>query len=1495
MSKLGAYRIVNLTYNNNSQNAVNKIIDELFELKSEHSLMLLRNGGGKTVQIQMLMSPFVSPKYRNLGSRNFEDYFTDDRNPTYIVTEWELENNDRVMIGIAVKKTNSLLLDEDSNSLDIKAFVYEYQDANDEFGIRKMPFSKNTDKGYTVMSMNDAETLFKSLKNRNKFAFNHYDLSIPNHRSRYYEKLRGYSIEPTEWESIMRNINLAEGGLSELFKNCKTEGALIEDWMLKNIGIKLNREEDVVKEMGKSIKQYVNNKQSKQSLIDVIHGIEDYKVYSDNILEVNSKFKTSLGKLEKKKSEIEEIMIFNHQKYSTLTHEEEELESSMGELNRDIAFNKYEESSYNYHKALDGIKVSSEKLEDEENELENLKAQSLQLERDLDVQDVISLNSQKITKEKELDVVRAKIEKELKSNAEIEEQLINVAYSLNNILKDEQSQNAINLKSCVDKEAEINSTSSSVDLVLINLKADKKTLESEVNKFNNVTKVHFEKIENELKSKIELPLGYTNSDIECMKIGIESKIDEKQLSINSIKKDVDSLKAKISKLKDERSNNNLKEVKVSTMLDKLNVELQGYESQCENIREVLEYLGLDTDKVFDNEENLFRLRSMIDSVITKNDIDIDKRNKKMSELDMLKKGVVVEIPKDVKNKLSELEIDYELGLNYLSKLKISDSQKLELLERNPFLPFSIIVESDDIKLLEKTDLDIASSYNVYIANRDDINLRIESNKSNSVYNLNNLTMLLNFNKTLLSEETKEQVIKDIEADISSLNSVIAENRKYLNKLEKCKNVISDFKVTESMIETLKSSIGKEFKALEEINESIKEIENEIRDIEEKLIPDKNALLAKEEQLLSELNTELNLIVGFIAELSKYEEELEMISSQENKLVDISKEISNSESEKVFLEKQKVINEASYRNYRDIAKEIELKLNEISDLSLDLSNAVAIKEDTNKLEATFRALKVQSSTSLEELQEMQKSLVNEINRIDAEINSLVVSNKIKLEEYEDKTYLIEVKQELKKTLALKKREIDEQQKAVTKASLRLEKSNIEAQSILDKCKKAYKNLVKVLMGNGFSEVYPEPCLDREDIEFKDFKQKEDSLKEELLNIESRISEVRDNISYIKSSVQKLDFLSDIKSNISDINEREVVLYINEISEIEDFTAKAIKDFKELEKEINNNKQEIDEVFGVLTTEFKYRDIAPFSRNIQSLLEIKYDPNTVEKSIESTIEVLNKLQKQHEADLKVVHEERENISKTLLKYVEQVYTHMSMIDRNSRINIEGENKKMLEIRQPEWDVVLFTTKVEEFLENTVQMCETRIRHNEPIDEYIATQVTTSRLYDTVVGIKDVNIVLRKLEALNNQIGTSRVKWTDVVKNSGGEGFVSAFVILVSLLSYMRKDSETIGDKKEEGKVLIMDNPFGKMSSEHLIRPVMTIAEKYNTQLICYTAQKGDNIYNRFPNIYHMETEFIAGAKMNVLTATREGEFTETHLNGSRFVVGEQQTLDDFFNIE
>ena len=118
------------------------------------------------------------------------------------------------------------------------------------------------------------------------------------------------------------------------------------------------------------------------------------------------------------------------------------------------------------------------------------------------------------------------------------------------------------------------------------------------------------------------------------------------------------------------------------------------------------------------------------------------------------------------------------------------------------------------------------------------------------------------------------------------------------------------------------------------------------------------------------------------------------------------------------------------------------------------------------------------------------------------------------------------------------------------------------------------------------------------------------------------------------------------------------------------------------------------------------------------------------------------------------------------------------------------------------------------------------------------------------------------------------------SGGEGFLSAFVILSSLLHYMRKDDSDILADKNEGKVLLMDNPFAQTNAAHLLKPLMDVAKKANTQLICLTGLGGESIYHRFDNIYvlnllaaslrtgmqYLKAEHLQGAEPETMIVSR-----------------------------
>lgn len=113
MSRIEKIRILNLNYNGNTI----RIDDEIFDLAGESTLISLRNGGGKSVLVQMIVSLFVNKSYRDFGERPFKSYFTTNR-PTFIITEWKLDQNqEKFMAGMMVRKSQKE--DNDTEELEI--------------------------------------------------------------------------------------------------------------------------------------------------------------------------------------------------------------------------------------------------------------------------------------------------------------------------------------------------------------------------------------------------------------------------------------------------------------------------------------------------------------------------------------------------------------------------------------------------------------------------------------------------------------------------------------------------------------------------------------------------------------------------------------------------------------------------------------------------------------------------------------------------------------------------------------------------------------------------------------------------------------------------------------------------------------------------------------------------------------------------------------------------------------------------------------------------------------------------------------------------------------------------------------------------------------------------------------------------------------------------------------------------------------------------------
>ena len=172
-------------------------------------------------------------------------------------------------------------------------------------------------------------------------------------------------------------------------------------------------------------------------------------------------------------------------------------------------------------------------------------------------------------------------------------------------------------------------------------------------------------------------------------------------------------------------------------------------------------------------------------------------------------------------------------------------------------------------------------------------------------------------------------------------------------------------------------------------------------------------------------------------------------------------------------------------------------------------------------------------------------------------------------------------------------------------------------------------------------------------------------------------------------------------------------------------------------------------------------------------------------------------------------------------------------------------MLEISMPDWieNADYYNIRLRDYIDNIVRRGIETIEENKNVEEILGKLITTEKMYDDIVGIENIGIKMYKIEAEREV----PISWAQVSANSGGEGFLSAFIILTCLLSYMRRDSSDIFATGEEGKVLVMDNPFAQTNAVHLLKPLMDMAKKTNTQLICLSGLGGDSIYNRFDNIY------------------------------------------------
>lgn len=1413
MPKINRIRIVNFSYNDNNRH----IIDEMFDFYGgESTLLSLANGGGKSVLVQAMFQPIL-PRITMLG-RKFTDFFQGRANePTYIVIEWKLDDNAGYLLtGIAISKRSSYTANEEDLAVDIRYYTFtKFYDEGNEYDIKNIPVTENKSNKIRIADYNEFNKLLKKVSEKRNSNLSIF--SSQRDEQREYEKiLSSYNISKDEWKELMVKINDNEYGVAEVFSECKTSKAVMEKWIIRYIEKVLNKSQE-----GDHKKLENMMFQVAQSLVSNESHIRDYNIISEflkDIEELDAKTKEILAKIEIEEKN-RDLLIDG---YRSLLFEKDRLE----QLN--IACDVRIQGLRNELRLIDLEEISQEiyiiesEIKDIEDVIKSLEVDRAGIiakkERAIFTKNV-QIAAEKYEQLKEKKIKKAQLEESYANASKNEEKLLKdmnrVKYSLklmykeglDRILKNIDSLN-IDSTHLKDNLKEAKEISSNLDKEIFQLGAELGGVNKEIENFEKGEEIILNKLNITLYRSLLKELD--SVEVDKIRKSITQNIEkskqailENENNLIAIDKDLDKLGKDLDKVRNTRQANSLE-------LFSLKRDIENFQNEKDKIVKILDIYRLKEDDIYNKEYVLKLINEKRDNWISKEFI----MKNKVIDIEKIIAGIlegVSYLPESLVSILKEKNISIFTGESYLREL--DDKKKLKLLEDNPLLPYSILVSNKEyLEILDAlNELEITSIVPIIKQNE----------REDKFNNINSVSFLTNPKSMYVGKADIDNYKFELSKQLQELRQEIEEAQKAINECNIEYQTIIKFEYTRNEVEEL---LGKRTRLLGELK-SLETKENEIINSEKWLKAQQDNINKYILQLNREVENEENRLQVFVEYLEKDKEYIENL----RKYSMLSNTLHLKESKKKSLENeindiwQKIRDlEDNLRNERALEKDLTKKYNKVKDVVVvDL-----IEGTLEELEGKLISYESKRGQDLANISLEIQDVAKDMDIIIKDINELGLNK----EDYINTIFSIENKENsIREILYLEKEE------------KRLDRVSREKIRYMDRL-------------SGKKEALIERLKDEEIIPIEkirgDFEERIKKAKEEINSNEESIKEYSSIINKIVTIIANIQ--SKVPS-VTNVLKGEGAYRENILKTIDSY-------LKEYEISRDNSELEIKR-FKIIVDKFKLKN-----NNIEQIIVKKaFDSiivqiNTLDKSygkyyylyerLQANIKSLNDYKVVMDEKMKLIEHSRKDLAEHAFMEAERIYQEIPNVSENSTVEIDGIRRKILDIRYEE-----MTENSKEQMKNYINECLDSLivsikneAEEGKIRREIEKIISTKELLNVISNLD--KCVIRSFKVDINERNRKMRTWEEViVKNSGAEKFMAYFSLLVALISYSRRRMRgtDIFGKKEDSKVLIMDNPFGAITSGHLLKPLFDIANKYNTQLICLSDIKQGSVLNSFNLVY------------------------------------------------
>lgn len=1446
MSKINAVRFINLNYNNNAM----KINDECMQFSGKSTLLSLRNGGGKTVLVQMMTAPFVHRGKQKTKDRPFESYFTTAK-PSFILVEWLLDGGaGYVLTGLMVRK-NQEISEEKTDALEMMAIISEYKEPCMQ-DIHHLPVVEQNEKTMKLKSYNSCRKLFEDYKKDKKLSFFCYDMSSPAQSRQYFYKLMEYQINYKEWETIIRKVNVKESGLSELFSDCRTEKELVEKWFLEAVESKLNKEENKVKNFQEILEKYAGKYKNIKEQLKRRDAIQKFKEAAEEI-QINAEdFLVKEGEKIEQEKVIAAFIARLNVLYEEAEIERERQEEGRKKLQEELEFLKYEQLSCEFH----------EKNREKRNHASNREMIDLEKESLLRKQQKIQKKVHVFLCAKQQEMVN-----EDKQEWEIRKEKAAISRTKEENLEPERNRIGGQLSGYYEYRLSDNKEKQEA------IKKQKLQIRKDISQQKDILNEYREKTKKITESKgsfRSLVRGYDNIEIkynsnykENLSRNILGVYEAGMLDIKQEMYDKEQKKSiQENKEQKEKSENTTEEIhrteraieekrekyfQKDSDIKQAEKEKKGYEQELEERKDILKYLELPEEKLFAREEILHKAKIKMQELSSRRRTLEKKEDALQKEYKLLVSGRVMELPDNLKEEFEKLDVPVVYGMEWLKKNGFTEKKNKEIVSQNPFLPYALILTRQELKKLSERNGETYTSFPIPIIERENLE-SIKLDRTQSFVKMQDIHFYILFNENLLDEEKMEIMIEQKQKDIADIRETMQicknEYEDYFHRFD----VIKRQAVTKENWDKIQKKLQKLEKEKEDIFQNIQQardtkqslkknfeiLQKTLRELEKKIESQ-----AARQRAFKELRTAYAEYEENNKKLQEYEREEERLENRQHlteekisQLEENYRELSGQENS-LFREEESIQNACQkFAAYKEINRNVKAGklLGVDSTLRTDNNSGVKIipsEAEVLKLEARYEAVTADISQELKELELEEEKALTRYHKFFGELRELCQKYNLKNSEWQNIIYD-------KREQLYQEAELEDYDKKIERKANLLNEEDKKIGILNSQLEGILKQIV--------SECGKGNPLEEEKISQKDLESAKNQTKYQLSELERKIAFSEKAIQKYRENLTALSEYNNFSAD-EEIHFEQDFKKMSE-KELRDFKGMLIRDYNDIIRCVQKCRETLAQTLNKIARQEAFQD-ASYKTPLENMLKVCDDAAKVLRQLNITLESYDSLMKQLEVDISLVETEKKNVTELLEDYVQNIHKNLEKIGRNSTIKIREKSIKMLKVILPVWEdnEKLYSLRLSDFVDEITEEGIRLFENNENAQEYIGRKVTSKNLYDTVVGTGNVQIQLYKIEEQREQ----QISWNQVAKNSGGEGFLSAFVILSSLLDYMRKDDSDIFMDKNEGKVLLMDNPFAQTNAEHLLKPLMNLADKTNTQLICLTGLGGESIYNRFDNIY------------------------------------------------